>query len=227
MTNRPASESRRKALKSIALTPILFSGMGLAAACRQSGRLGKLPEGLYDQFLNPPAGAKPFFRWWWNGNRISREEISRELQLMQAAGIGGVEVNPVEMPEQVADPGGPGLVWLSDEWIDLLAHTIEEARRLGMQTDLIVGTGWPFGGEFLEPDETIQGVKIMAADLQGPAHGYRLGLPAAEGADRMRILDVVLWPAGATASGEELRIVGGFKPGDEVHLDVPEGNYRC
>jgi hypothetical protein len=227
MTQKPASESRRKALKSIALTPVLFSGMGLSAACRQSGRPGNLPESLYEHFLNPPAGSAPFFRWWWNGNRISREEISRELELMQAAGAGGVEVNPVEMPEQVVDPGGPGLVWLSDEWIDLLAHTIEEARRLGMQTDLIVGTGWPFGGEFLGPDETIQGVKIHATDLQGPMDGYRLRLPSAEGAGRMRILDVVLWPAGATTSGAERRIGGGFEPGTEVRIEVPEGKHRC
>ncbi|MCK5704067.1 MAG: hypothetical protein KAI29_23095, partial [Cyclobacteriaceae bacterium] len=55
---------------------------------------------LYLSFLSPKAEAKPFFRWWWNGNRLSKDEIIRELELMKDAGIGGVEINPIKMPEQ-------------------------------------------------------------------------------------------------------------------------------
>ena len=34
--------------------------------------------GLYSGFVNPPAEARPFVRWWWNGNRITEKEIIRQ-----------------------------------------------------------------------------------------------------------------------------------------------------
>ena len=46
-------------------------------------------EDLFYLFQNPPASAKPFVRWWWNGDCIELDELERELDVMQAAGIGG------------------------------------------------------------------------------------------------------------------------------------------
>jgi len=103
-------------------------------------------------FQNPPTQYRPFVRWWWNGNRIDSAELVRELRLLKAAGIGGVEINPVEFPTHGDDSLGiPALDWLSDPWLDMLRVTFNEAERLGLSCDLIVGSGWPFGGEFV-PD---------------------------------------------------------------------------
>ena len=54
---------------------------------------------LYSGFTNPPADARPFVRWWWNGNCLEKDEIIRQLTVLQKAGIGGVEINPIAMPE--------------------------------------------------------------------------------------------------------------------------------
>jgi hypothetical protein len=66
---------------------------------------------------------------------------------LKEAGIGGVEINPVEFPSRSEgdDLGKPSVKWLSNEWIDLLKIVFDEARSLGMVCDLIVGSGWPFG----------------------------------------------------------------------------------
>ena len=30
-------------------------------------------QDLFSGFQNPPAEARPFVRWWWNGNKIKQE----------------------------------------------------------------------------------------------------------------------------------------------------------
>ncbi len=97
-----------------------------------------------------PDSCSPFVRWWWNGDKVDTLELKRELHLLHEAGIGGVEINPIEFPSMRCDSLGiPSLTWLGDEWIAALGSTLREAKRLGMQCDLLVGSGWPFGMESL------------------------------------------------------------------------------
>ena len=100
---------------------------------------------LYSQFQNPDTRYRPFVRWWWNGDRVNAEELVRELRLMKDAGIGGVEINPIEFPSGADTLDTKPLKWLSDEWIDMLKVVFDEAESLGMTCDLIIGSGWPFG----------------------------------------------------------------------------------
>jgi hypothetical protein len=125
---------------------------------------------IYELFKNPPLIYHPYVRWWWNGNKIEAKELIRELHLLKNAGIGGVEINPVEFPTRFDgdDLGKPSLKWLSDEWIDLLKVVFDESKSLGMTCDLIVGSGWPFGAEYLEGEARAQIVVIGIKKLKGP-----------------------------------------------------------
>ena len=68
-------------------------------------------------------------RWWWNGNKVEAGELVRELHVLKAAGIGGVEINPIEFPTHGdQDMGIPSVKWLSDEWIDLLKTVVSPAN---------------------------------------------------------------------------------------------------
>ena len=53
---------------------------------------------LYRRFTDPASTDRPFVRWWWNGDRVKADELVRELRLLHAAGVGGVEINPVKFP---------------------------------------------------------------------------------------------------------------------------------
>jgi hypothetical protein len=122
---------------------------------------------LYGLFRQPPVTAKPFVRWWWNGDKLSATEILRELDVMNAAGIGGVEINPI------AFPGGddlaiPSLRWLSPEWIEMVKVALNGASERGMICDIIVGSGWPFGAEFLSSEERSQLLTLSSRKVQGP-----------------------------------------------------------
>ena len=125
---------------------------------------------LYDIFKDPGIGYHPFVRWWWNGNKVEAGELIRELRLLKEAGIGGVEINPIEFPSRFEgdDLGRPSLKWLSDEWIEMLRIVFEEAKSMGMTCDLIVGSGWPFGAEYLEGEERSQIAVIAVKKLTGP-----------------------------------------------------------
>jgi hypothetical protein len=129
----------------------------LLPACDQT----RDEQDLFELFTNPPADARPMVRWWWNGNAVEAGELKRELKVMKEAGIGGVEINSIAMPPQAVPTGAPALQWAGREWSEMVKVASEEARELGMITDLIVGSGWPFGGRFLEEDEIMQrlGVK--------------------------------------------------------------------
>ncbi len=128
------------------------------------------PETLYNLFKNPGSVYHPFVRWWWNGNKVEANELVRELRLLKKAGIGGVEINPIEFPTRFEgdDLGKPFVKWLSDEWISMLKVVFDEARSLGMTCDLIVGSGWPFGAEYLREEERSQIAVIAVKKLTGP-----------------------------------------------------------
>jgi hypothetical protein len=123
---------------------------------------------LFAEFQDPPSRFRPFVRWWWNGGCVTEAEALRELDLMRNAGIGGVEINTIAMPEKIAPETLEGvrcLEWLSPEWNRIVRATTEGARERGMTADLIVGSGWPFGGRFLEEAEQTQRVRLVKLPL--------------------------------------------------------------
>ena len=123
---------------------------------------------LYNIFKNPPSKYRPFVRWWWNGNKVERGELFRQLTLLKDAGIGGVEINPISFPSKTADMDIKSLRWLSDEWIDLIKDTCQQAKSKDMTCDLIVGSGWPFGSEELNEDERAEVLLVFAEQVVGP-----------------------------------------------------------
>ena len=142
----------------------------LLQRCSHSGKTKEEAGNLYEIFKDPPNSARLFVRWWWNGDMLTEKEILRELDILSDAGIGGVEINPIRFPEGCDPVGYTSLEWLSDEWIGMLKVTLAGARERGIICDIIVGSGWPFGGEFLEKEEQTQLMTFETIHLEGPAN---------------------------------------------------------
>ncbi len=98
-------------------------------------------------FANPPDDARIMMRWWWFGPSVTKAELERELRVMKAGGIGGVEVQPVYplLPDDPAS-GHKNLPYLSDEFLDMLKFAAGKSKELGMRFDVTLGSGWSFGG---------------------------------------------------------------------------------
>jgi len=92
---------------------------------------------------------RPWTRWWWMGNAVNKEELSAAMEEYKEAGLGGVEITPIYGVEGYEDKF---ITYLSDAWMEMLIHTLEEGKRLGLGVDMATGTGWPFGGPWVNED---------------------------------------------------------------------------
>lgn len=120
-----------------------------------------------------PDTAKPWTRWWWLGSGVDAANITRELEAFAAAGIGGVEICPIYGAKGFESRDLP---FLSKEWTAMLDHTSRECQRLGLGLDLTTGTGWPFGGPGVTPENSSRALQRVRKDF--PAGEVILKLPA-------------------------------------------------
>jgi len=136
-------------MRPFALSALLFT-FSLAAGAHAAG--SPWPEITREN--------KPWTRWWWPGSAVDRASLTAQLEQLAAAGIGGVEITPIY--------GAKGaesrfLKFLSPDFVKALTHTCAEAERLGLGVDMATGTGWPFGGPHVGPDD----VELKIAGREG------------------------------------------------------------
>ena len=189
---------------------------------------------LYSIFKNPDSYYRPFVRWWWTGDKIERSELSRELKVLKDAGIAGVEINPIRFPPKTNDLGKQSVEWLSPEWIDLLQYTLSEAKKIGITCDLIVGSGWPFGAEWLQGEERSQIVVVGVKKIEGSSN-YEVSISdLLKEADprisspfpgrNMEMLSILLVPE-VINNLEEIKDVTNQVTDGTLRMDIAVGKY--
>ena len=111
----------------------------------------------------PTAQTRPWTRWWWLGSAVDEANLTRELELFRAAGIGGVELCPIYGVQGGEDRHVP---FLSKRFMQLLGHTLGEGKRLGLGVDLTTGTGWPFGGPWVVDADASSRVELARREMK-------------------------------------------------------------
>ena len=176
--------------------------------------------------------------WIFFDNVMSKEEITRELEEMAAAGIAGAELRFLSMhgfsgkpgpgfdPEGWARLGQKRLEFLSPEFVDALEHACAEAQRLGLRLAINTGMGWPPGGPWITPQYRSKHLAWQAREISGPKIFEEQGLPP----DSM-VLAWRLDPAGdgkTVAAGSFRSLTGSIQwqgQSGSVRWDVPEGRW--
>ena len=103
-----------------------------------------------------------------NGS-IRREGITRDLEAIAQTGIKGVQF----FHGQVGDPADwPGteehVECLSPKWEELVRHTAEQAKRLGLNFSLQTCPGWAMsGGPWIKPEQAMRHLSYTRTDVQG------------------------------------------------------------
>ena len=130
-------------------------------------------SGLMAEWFHPARTYRPHTRWWWPGAAVTEEGITWELEQMSAQGMGGVEIM---IPWVMYEKGN--LEFLSDEWLKVVKHAAQEARRLDMETAITFSPGWCFGGFWVPPTERSKMLTRAWVDVNGPGV-FSQQLPAA------------------------------------------------
>ena len=151
------------------ILPILLAG---SASSQQPSAL----SALHNSFANPPDDTRIMMRSWWFGPSATKPEITRELEQMKAAGIGGVEIaNLYALALDNPETGFHNTPYLSPEHLEALRFAAKEARRLGLRIDITLGSGWPFGGPAIPVTEAAGKLRIeelhvlpSATEVQAP-----------------------------------------------------------
>lgn len=156
--------------------------------------------------------AKPWTRWWWPGSAVEPKQLAAQLDAMAAAGIGGVEITPIFGARGSESRDIP---FLSPRWVEMLAHTAREAGRHDMGVDMATGTGWPFGGPWVAPDDGSSVLIARDGKLAGRPTSQKVkrAAPGGEG--------LVVDPYSTAAMGRYLA------PFDAAFASLPKGLVRA
>lgn len=144
-------------MKNRILITILFLTIGLSQACPTDFSL--LPSGRSEggHWIPIKPEAKPYARWWWLGSAVDKTNLTYNLEELAKAGIGGVEITPIY---GVQGNDANEIPYLSPKWMQMLKHVETEGARLGIETNMATGTGWPFGGPLVTETDAAKKAKF-------------------------------------------------------------------
>lgn len=131
---------------------------------------------LREQFLHPPAAAKPWVFWYWMQASVSREGITRDLEAMKEAGLEGAYLMPIKgaNPAYTAHP----VVQLTPEWWEMVKHAMQEARRLQFKLAMHVSDGFALaGGPWITPALSMQKIVWSKRQVDGGEFNDTLSQP--------------------------------------------------
>lgn len=121
---------------------------------------------LQEAFLNPPRAARPWVFWYWDKGAVSRDGITKDLEAMHAAGLGGAYLMTIK--------GGDPKLWeppvaqLSPEWWDMIRHAFAEADRLKLELAMHDCDGFATaGGPWITPEKSMQKVVWSETSVVG------------------------------------------------------------
>jgi hypothetical protein len=101
--------------------------------------------------------ARPGAYWWWMGSAVDTNNVTRELQRYHDGGLGLVHIIPIYGARGFEDKF---IDYLSPKWMEMLGYTVAESHRLGMETDMTLGSGWCFGGPHVTSEEANASVVV-------------------------------------------------------------------
>ena len=90
---------------------------------------------------------KPGARWWWLGSAVDNENLTYLIEEYAKKGIGTLEITPIYGVQNQYQSGKPANIsYLSSSWMQMLKKTEQLGEANGIQIDMNMSTGWPFGG---------------------------------------------------------------------------------
>ena len=154
--------TRRAFLVHLAAAPFYFHH--LAAASFPATNLDPVSGDLAHAFTSPPEATRPYVLWMWMGCNISKQGITRDLEAMKEAGIGGATIfsladTLIPWAGVIGKSPTPEIVTWTEPWWEMVRHAASECRRLGLDLILHNCAGYESsGGTWITPELSMQEV---------------------------------------------------------------------
>ena len=135
-------------------------------------------QGLYEEFANPPQEARPRVWWHWMDGNVSIDGITKDIDWMEQAGIGGFHQ---------FDAGGLGMRPIVDEtmpyqspqWQVAVRYAMNLAAERGMETAVASAPGWSStGGPWVKPADAMKKLTWRTKEVTGGSTVQLIRMPA-------------------------------------------------
>jgi len=148
---------------SILVAMLLISPLGVVA---QSAAAPAPNDALAQGFLTPPDSAKPRAWWHWTNGNVTESGITKDLQWMQRAGIGGFQL--VDVAQGNGQVVEPKINFGTEEWYHAVLHSAQLAKQLDLEMSIFSCAGWSeAGGPWVTPEMAMKGLVWSETDVEG------------------------------------------------------------
>jgi len=120
-----------------------------------------------EAFVTPPMEARPGAYWCWLNGTVDHEQMTREMEEAKALGMRGFEIWDVGVYRPVnMVPAGPA--FLGEESLKSIKHAMTEARRLGLELNMIAASSWNAGGAWVKKSDGSKRIASSSLNVIGP-----------------------------------------------------------
>lgn len=163
---------------------------------------------------------KAAIRWWWIGNAVNKEGIAESLKACADAGIGTVEITPVQ-----GEKGNTVemIDFLSPKWMEMFAYAQSEATRQGIKVTMDLGTGFSLGGPDIKMEDVAGRVFFQEYNL---AEGEKLKSVVIINEEEQRKYAVLNRLMAFSSLGERLDLSAKVDKKGNLNWVAPKGDWK-
>ncbi len=136
--------------------------------------VSKAPAGnIEEDFLTPPDSGRPRTLWMWMGSNINKQAITQELEAMKESGLGGVTMFSLSdtctpWAGNIGNSPTLQIIAFREPWWQLVRHTAEECKRLGLEFGMHNCPGYESsGGPWVTPELSMQQIIWSQKKVKG------------------------------------------------------------
>jgi len=175
-------------IKILIKNAILFFIALIATNCATSDKIS--PENFQNiqtGFITPQDTNSVWCYWYWIGDDISKEGITKDLKAMKEVGIGAAFIGNIN-PDEVDGP----VPMLSEEWWEHMVHAVNEGKRIGVDIGSFNCPGWSqSGGPWIGSEQAMRHLVYSETTING---GEKVELQLEQPDDEFQDVYVLAFP---------------------------------
>lgn len=179
-------------------------------------------------FMNPPREARPGAYWCWLNGYTDPEQMTREMEEAKTLGMRGFEIWDVGVIRPVGMVR-TGPAFLSEASLKNIKHAMTEAKRLGLELNMIAASSWNAGGAWVKKPDGSKCLGSSAVDVTGPDKFDQI-LPLPCDRDTYHV-DIAVWALPGSKNkrlaslDNGIDLTGQMDDSGRLRWDVPPGDW--